>query len=66
MFQVNWSHCTDYIYMLQNTCNVAFQFDMHTLIFPLQCSDSIGIFDAVWDRGGLGSVTVEDRQRQVH
>lgn len=27
-------------------------------------SDSMGVFDAVWDRGGLGSaVTVKDRQR---
>lgn len=27
------------------------------------CSDNIGIFDAAWDRGGMGSVALKDRQR---
>lgn len=32
------------------------------MLFP-PFSDSVGIFDAVWDRGGMGSVPVKDRQR---
>ena len=29
-------------------------------------SNSVGIFDAAWDRGGMGSVPVKDRQRYIY
>ena len=29
----------------------------------LQFRDNLGVFDAVWDRGGMGSVNVKDRQK---
>ena len=38
-------------------------FDFYIYNFRPCCSDNIGIFDAAWDRGGMGSVALKDRQR---
>ena len=53
--------------LIQNVFSLSFQLINHarTPLVPFAMhSDSMGVFDAVWDRGGLGSaVTVKDRQR---
>ena len=61
--QGQYTVTTQHLHWLQNTYNVLY---FYTLLSPLYSSNNIGTFDAVWDRGGLGSVAVKDRQRYVH